>query len=126
MIRLPPRATRTDTLVPYTTLFRSSAFPVVRGAAGRRRRGAAARPVEIILYPRMLGGKQFRDGADRDDLFLRQHRDPVVGRIERVEIGGDEEDGEPHRVARSEENTSELQSLMSSTDDIFRMTKTKS
>src|SRR3546814_13733398 len=27
MIRRPPRATRTDTLVPYTTLFRSVAIP---------------------------------------------------------------------------------------------------
>src|SRR3546814_18361785 len=28
MIRRPPRSTRTDTLFPYTTLFRSRAFPV--------------------------------------------------------------------------------------------------
>src|SRR3546814_6605929 len=27
MIRRPPRSTRTDTLFPYTTLFRSSSFP---------------------------------------------------------------------------------------------------
>src|SRR3546814_7486426 len=30
MIRRPPRATRTDTLFPYTTLFRSEAFVVAR------------------------------------------------------------------------------------------------
>src|SRR3546814_18973824 len=30
MIRLPPRSTRTDTLVPYTTLFRSC--PAIEGA----------------------------------------------------------------------------------------------
>src|SRR3546814_10948991 len=29
MIRRPPRSTRTDTLLPYTTLFRSSAYPEV-------------------------------------------------------------------------------------------------
>src|SRR3546814_3573886 len=34
MIRLPPRSTRTDTLFPYTTLFRSAA-----GAAGKRAAG---------------------------------------------------------------------------------------
>src|SRR3546814_14799411 len=28
MIRLPPRSTRTDTLFPYTTLFRSAPLPV--------------------------------------------------------------------------------------------------
>src|SRR3546814_164948 len=33
MIRLPPRFTRTDTLFPYTTLFR--AFPAVHRAGGR-------------------------------------------------------------------------------------------
>src|SRR3546814_13519424 len=34
MIRRPPRSTRTDTLFPYTTLFRSA--PAARGAAGGR------------------------------------------------------------------------------------------
>src|SRR3546814_3203955 len=33
MIRRPPRSTRTDTLFPYTTLFRSAGFPV-RAADG--------------------------------------------------------------------------------------------
>src|SRR3546814_18628215 len=32
MIRRPPRSTRTDTLFPYTTLFRSAARPVQRSA----------------------------------------------------------------------------------------------
>src|SRR3546814_18714564 len=36
MIRRPPRSTRTDTLFPYTTLFRSNE-PEVRGAAERAR-----------------------------------------------------------------------------------------
>src|SRR3546814_15155708 len=31
MIRRPPRSTRTDTLFPYTTLFRSQLFPPARG-----------------------------------------------------------------------------------------------
>src|SRR3546814_14839856 len=35
MIRRPPRSTRTDTLFPYTTLVRSSAFPG-RDQIGRR------------------------------------------------------------------------------------------
>src|SRR3546814_14948113 len=35
MIRLPPRTTRTDTLLPYTTLFRSLAFPT-SGGSNRR------------------------------------------------------------------------------------------
>src|SRR3546814_3159008 len=42
MIRRPPRSTRTDTLFPYTTLFRS---PSLRPyGSGRRRRTARAEP----------------------------------------------------------------------------------
>src|SRR3546814_4716752 len=33
MIRRPPRSTRTDTLFPYTTLFRSASFPGCRGSS---------------------------------------------------------------------------------------------
>src|SRR3546814_1221360 len=36
MLRLPPRSTRTDTLFPYTTLFRSS-IPWARASPGNRR-----------------------------------------------------------------------------------------
>src|SRR3546814_12095745 len=35
MIRRPPRSTRTDTLFPYTTLFRSRVDQQGRGSAGR-------------------------------------------------------------------------------------------
>src|SRR3546814_1872459 len=50
MIRRPPRSTRTDTLFPYTTLFRSSPSPTARHALRRgrwrpwerRRRGRAS------------------------------------------------------------------------------------
>src|SRR3546814_15528657 len=48
MIRRPPRSTRTDTLVPYTTLFRS------RGGY-RARRGAAFRG---RLYPRAAAARR--------------------------------------------------------------------
>src|SRR3546814_20829537 len=42
MIRRPPRSTRTDTLLPYTTLFRSLRPQRDRGAAGVARRGAGS------------------------------------------------------------------------------------
>src|SRR3546814_7050287 len=44
MIRRPPRSTRTDTLFPYTTLFRSSVLPGRRAAPvlAARRRGRTA------------------------------------------------------------------------------------
>src|SRR3546814_19498078 len=61
MIRRPPRSTRTDTLFPYTTLFRSQ-HPVIRQRkldAGRneRCRGlvaaamTAASPIVVLQYP---------------------------------------------------------------------------
>src|SRR3546814_6256908 len=40
MIRRPPRSTRTDTLFPYTTLFRSKAVDHLLGVLGAERRGA--------------------------------------------------------------------------------------
>src|SRR3546814_8977871 len=59
MIRRPPRSTRTDTLFPYTTLFRSVAFPVFECCTG---------PVRIVerlgspelrerIVPRAAGGE---------------------------------------------------------------------
>src|SRR3546814_2324564 len=76
MIRRPPRSTRTDTLFPYTTLFRSSAavnFPPTKKAA-------------------------VKAGAQAD-------RRSVAG--------------------RSEEHTSELQSLMRISYAVFCLNKTK-
>src|SRR3546814_15397916 len=42
MIRRPPRSTRTDTLFPYTTLFRSAARRARQGVVYRRRRQGVA------------------------------------------------------------------------------------
>src|SRR3546814_12633784 len=50
MIRRPPRSTRTDTLCPYTTLFRSG-----DGGTGRRRRRAADRAAAHRLGPPFHG-----------------------------------------------------------------------
>src|SRR3546814_7174176 len=87
MIRRPPRSTRTDTLFPYTTLFRS-ADPGGRRASDRG--GQMAQAVEPD------GGADM--GACRDPV----HRRDVPGQSE-----ADLREGR-----RSEEHTSELQSLM--------------
>src|SRR3546814_2347521 len=86
MIRRPPRSTRTDTLFPYTTLFRSA-----RRVADHRRR---ADP------PRRAGGG------------VRLHR-TEARRIRQ------------HRRLRSEEHTSELQSLMRISYAVFCLKKKK-
>src|SRR3546814_12899696 len=70
MIRLPPRSTRTDTLFPYTTLFRSATRPERFGAGpceGGMIRGAGA------------GGKPIRTGAERQRRVWPGHE--RVGRM---------------------------------------------
>src|SRR3546814_19702412 len=84
MIRRPPRSTRTDTLFPYTTLFRSP------GAA--RCKAQAVRRVFVEIAPRTIA----RRGED-ERRFRRKHR--------------------------SEEHTSELQSLMRISYAVFCLTK---
>src|SRR3546814_12813866 len=64
MIRRPPRSTRTDTLFPYTTLFRSPHAPVHATTPRRPRRAAiraaaaAARPVRRLV----AGARNRADG----------------------------------------------------------------
>src|SRR3546814_10202062 len=91
MLRRPPRSTRTDTLFPYTTLFRS---PLRQGSGGRQplhRFGRGAR-------------RQYR----RVEVALPVHpaRHPRLG-----------------CDTRSEEHTSELQSLMRISYAVFCLKK---
>src|SRR3546814_3348217 len=95
MIRRPPRSTRTDTLFPYTTLFLSRRRLRSAGRLG----GAPPGIGRTATRPR--GGKRGRiaalpDGVVRPDRRLIAFMGPR----------GDDE------LGRSEEHTSELQSLM--------------
>src|SRR3546814_12673982 len=54
MIRRPPRSTRTDTLFPYTTLFRSE--DASTGAIGARRWPGKGRGAAIAAAPGAAGG----------------------------------------------------------------------
>src|SRR3546814_7260490 len=60
LTRLPPRSTRTDTLCPYTTLFRSAMFPhagavdrPVQGHAARRRAAQGEAPDEALFIAKI-------------------------------------------------------------------------
>src|SRR3546814_8108480 len=111
MIRRPPRSTRTDTLFPYTTLFRSRAI-------------APEAQVEAVLTDAKVAhgdvGQPVRQGRIEVELARR-----------RVGLEADEhlQDGEtgPGRPAlrhvRSEEHTSELQSLMRISYAVFCLKK---
>src|SRR3546814_6983589 len=103
MIRLPPRSTRTDTLFPYTTLFRSLRS---RRQAVRHRRRALG-----YADPRPGSGPGVRSGQD------------IPHQCRRVRAGG-QSVHRPERC-RSEEHTSELQSLMRISYAVFCLKKKK-
>src|SRR3546814_10254324 len=88
MIRRPPRSTRTDTLFPYTTLFRSA----------RRCRTARRHPLEPCMIARSFALSLSKGVLDF----------PGCGRFR-----------------RSEEHTSELQSLMRISYAVFCLKKKK-
>src|SRR3546814_5544658 len=91
MIRRPPRSTRTDTLFPYTTLFRSDAVVDEHRIALAARAEAETRSVH--LQP---------DGLRELAVAVGEHR---------------------HLAFRSEEHTSELQSLMRISYAVFCLKK---
>src|SRR3546814_14489222 len=85
MIRRPPRSTRTDTLFPYTTLFRSYPFHLLRYL----RCGAA--PVIFWTQPGAVsrawgrtGRRAMGDGMAKDlrEAALAYHRLPKPGKLE--------------------------------------------
>src|SRR3546814_9075124 len=109
MIRRPPRSTRTDTLFPYTTLFRS------RGGG-------------TVVNSGIINGQNFVQ-ADGVNMFADEGQDPATyvpsvtnsaeGQVIGVRAGVALSSGgtvdNAGAIDRSEEPTSELQSLMRST-----------
>src|SRR3546814_4586574 len=110
MIPRPPRSTRTDTLFPYTTLFRSrEARPREGRQAGKRAVGASSFSSRFQAArcdrPNMRSRAPAPDDASRSTPkhFEQPDPDEVAERVP--------EHARRHR-RRSEEHTSELQSLM--------------
>src|SRR3546814_2085616 len=58
MIRRPPRSTRTDTLFPYTTLFRSRIADIVRKGFQPRSVGLEAEQAAKLVLARALANKR--------------------------------------------------------------------
>src|SRR3546814_380169 len=80
MIRLPPKSTRTDTLFPYTTLFRS-----LCGPRHRRRDGRAAADHRIHdLQLRDAGDRPHHQLGGEDQLYVGRP-DALPGRVPRPE-----------------------------------------
>src|SRR3546814_6856793 len=100
MIRRPPRSTRTDTLFPYTTLFRSLA--IHPSAGGQHSHGCRPSSFPYLLCdPQVVGAKE------SDEIGIA----PAAGQ-KRLRDG-----------RRSEEHTSELQSLMRISYAVFCLKK---
>src|SRR3546814_8117038 len=154
MIRRPPRSTRTDTLFPYTTLFRSLPQPSQVEEPGVSVRPAIVRDLGRRPYEPVWRGMQrftdVRDEASTDEIWVVEHN-PVftlgqAGKPEHVLMPGDipvlhgERGGQvtyhgPGQIVvyplldlkrlkiRSEEHTSELQSLMRISYAVFCLKK---
>src|SRR3546814_4878839 len=105
MIRRPPRSTRTDTLFPYTTLFRSTVLPsfppgkIMRWGVG----------LSLLLIMPLVHAAELRD--------VRLWDAPDSTRIVL--------DVSAAAKSRSEEHTSELQSLMRISYAVCRLKKEK-
>src|SRR3546814_5156632 len=99
MIRRPPRSTRTDTLFPYTTLFRSSCCFLLTG-------------FDTAQHQR----QQQADAA--------RHQQQPAALVPAAQMG--DQCGQARRPdERSEEHTSELQSLMRNSYAVFCLKKKK-
>src|SRR3546814_9926819 len=79
MIRRPPRSTRTDTLFPYTTLFRSEGLAWRRHAEGDRPYQAAIEAVAAIGLHRPHGAQHPADAVAR--LHSGGNAVPAVGHV---------------------------------------------
>src|SRR3546814_1528541 len=106
MLRRPPRSTRTDTLFPYTTLFRSWVYLIDRKLS----------PWDIssIVMHCVISGRS----------------DPLAHVLQGIHSVGDEAWAEiaeacDFYISRSEEHTSELQSLMRISYAVFCLKKKK-
>src|SRR3546814_2747452 len=104
MLRRPPRSTRPDTLLPYTPLFRSACDAV---------------PVSVHQY--RIGA-----GAQREDILEQVPVDQQAGnRRDQHRKAQYASQQQAPGIWRSEEHTSELQSLMRNSYAVFCLKNTK-
>src|SRR3546814_5759206 len=116
MIRRPPRSTRTDTLFPYTTLFRST--------LAEDRSGDIL--VEKIEGAGHILAARYLEQDDKEKIVARLHGwidDPEIDCI--ITTGGTGVTGRDvtPEALRSEEHTSALQSLMRISYAVFCLKK---
>src|SRR3546814_3172490 len=113
MIRRPPRSTRTDTLFPYTTLFRSDADVVI---SLTRNNYIKRQPLETYRLQRRGTRGVIGMGTKEEDLV-----EQVLTTTNHAFLLFFTDRGK----VRSEEHTSELQSLMRHSYAVFCLKKKK-
>src|SRR3546814_9013621 len=113
MILRPPRSTRTDTLFPYTTLFRSEyADGNINDAIDAYGKATQLQPREVKAW-NGLGGMYLAAGRRDDAEAAFRHAlriAPSDGALSHLGT---------IQYERSEEHTNELQSLMRNSYDVF-------
>src|SRR3546814_19260694 len=123
MIRLPPRSTRTTTLFPYTTRIRSHRQIRTLANLDIERRGLPFDPRHVLVAggrvdhdPEPVVGKVVDDQVVDHPALLVEHAgvQRLARLLQLVDRVGDQ---------RSEEHTSELQSLMRSSYAVFCLKK---
>src|SRR3546814_6778021 len=120
MIRRPPRSTRTDTLFPYTTLFRS---PVDGHLSARLLKGLIRSEREDLGHGR-VADEEDEAGGHGDERKAHALGGGLRFRLRLGELVIAHGDRLRRERFRSEEHTSELQSLMRISYAVFCLKKT--
>src|SRR3546814_5455372 len=132
MIRRPPRSTRTDTLFPYTTLFRSDCAGKTAGGRGNSSSwislgNRSLRDLLSLVFVRRPWQGTSLQRAQHDRLACAGRMVSNVVDLSRARDTGARCAAvrRRHRGVRSEEHTSELQSLMRISYAVFCLKKKK-
>src|SRR3546814_4528989 len=104
MIRRPPRSTRTDTLFPYTTLFRSPLMAVYTHVPAEEMAAFLTR----YNAGELVSAKGIAEGVENSNYLVETTQDRFILTL---------------YEKRSEEHTSELQSLMRISYAVFCLKK---
>src|SRR3546814_9061265 len=124
MIRRPPRSTRTDTLFPYTTLFRSIEAREQRKARTGRQTDRLAR-LPRTGWTHRRHDRPHEPGDDDGEADQQRRLDPCEWPAMRQATPQSSQSFRlVQRHNRSEEHTSELQSLMRISYAVFCLKKT--
>src|SRR3546814_10439114 len=126
MIRRPPRSTRTDTLFPYTTLFRSRLSRDLFWTFTHIGGGPLLPDLKQQAQRLGIADRVTWRGAQAQDEVLAAYRDADAFALACRRDSDGDMDGLPNvLMERSEEHTSELQSLMRISYAVFCLKKKK-